>query len=260
MPTVLIIGGHGQLAQQITKKLTASKEPAYTVHSLIRNADQIADIKKLGALPVVQDIETATVPELTTTLNSISPHVVVWAAGAGYKAPPERIDAVDHLGAVKVMDALAASSSSTDNNKKKRLVSISALDVRDRENKPVPEWYNDDDKQRSEMIWKAIGLFLGAKFKADRELRVGNDKRGLEYTMVRPGGLSNEAGVGLVEAGKVHLGQMVRREDVASVVVACIENPDTIGLAFDVVGGQDSAVDAVKKVGDGRIDTFEGYY
>lgn len=257
MTVVLVVGGHGQVAQQITKQLVASKEPTYTVHSLIRNPDQASDIEKLGAIPVIQDIESATVPEVLTTLSRVKPNIVIWAAGAGYKSTPDRIDAVDHLGAVKIMDALGIASSAGDAGK--RFVSISALDIRDRE-KPVPEWYNDDDKKRSEMIWKGIGVFLEAKFKADKDLRTGNDKRGLDYTMVRPGGLINEAGVGLVDAGKVHLGTPVRREDVAGVVVACIENPDTIGLAFDVVGGQDAIVDAVKKVGDGRIDTFEGYY
>lgn len=259
MPVVLIVGGHGQLAQQITKQLVAAKSngndsATYTVHSLIRNPDQAPEIEKLGAVPVVQDLESASVSDLGATLGRVKPHVVVWAAGAGYTATPDRIDAVDHQAAVKVFDALAAAAGCG-----KRLVSVSAVDVRDRA-KPAPDWYDDDDAKRSELIWKSIGTFLGAKFKADRELRTGNDKRGLEYTMVRPGGLSNEPGVGVVSAGKVHLGKMVTRTDVAGVVVACIENPSTIGLAFDVVGGEVAVKDAVKSVGESKIDTFEGYY
>lgn len=259
MPVILVVGGHGQLAQLITKQLVAAKEPStFTVHSLIRNPDQVSDIVKLGAFPVIQDIEKASVPDILTTLSRVKPAVVIWAAGAGYKSTPDRIDAVDHQGAVKVFDALAIASNAGDCGK--RLISISALDIRDREHKPVPDWYDDDDKKRSEMIWKGIGHFLEAKFKADKELRTGNDKRGLEYTMIRPGGLSNEPGVEIVNAGKVHLGQMVTRADVASVVLACISEPTTIGLAFDVVGGQDPVLDAVKAVGANRTDTFEGYY
>lgn len=259
MPVVLIVGGHGQVAQHITKQLVAAKEPAsFTVHSVIRNPDQASVIEKLGAFPVIQDVEKASVPELLTILSRVKPAIVIWAAGAGYKSTPDRIDAVDHQGAVKIFDALAIASNAGECGK--RLVSISALDIRDRENKPVPDWYNEDDKQRSEMIWKGIGNFLEAKFKADKELRTGNDKRGLEYTMIRPGGLSNEPGVEIVNAGKVHLGQMVTREDVARVVVASINNSTTIGLAFDVVGGQDPIVDAVSEVGTNQVDTFEGYY
>lgn len=259
MPVVLIVGGHGQVAQHITKQLVAAKEPSsFTVHSLIRNPDQSSEIEKLGAFPVIQDVEKASVPELLNTLSRVKPAVVIWAAGAGYKSTPDRIDAVDHQGAVKIFDALAIASNAGECGK--RLVSISALDIRDRENKPVPDWYNDDDKQRSEMIWKGIGHFLKAKFKADKELRTGNDKRGLEYTMIRPGGLSNEPGTEIVSAGKVHLGQMVTREDIARVVVASINNPQTIGLAFDVVGGQTPIIDAVNDVGANKVDTFEGYY
>lgn len=259
MPVVLIVGGHGQVAQQITKQLVAAKTPStYTVHSLIRNPDQAPEIEKLGAFPVVQDLEAASVPDLLTTLSRVKPNVVVWAAGAGYRSTPDRIDAVDHQAAVKVFDALAIAAGAGDCGR--RLVSISALDIRDREAKPVPDWYDDEDRKRSELIWKSIGAFLGAKFKADRELRTGNDKRALEYTMVRPGGLSNDPGKGSVRAGKVHLGSMITREDVASVVAACIETPETIGLAFDVVGGDVNLKDAVKSVGEHKIDTFEGYY
>lgn len=259
MPVVLIVGGHGQVAQHITKQLVAAKEPvSFTVHSIIRSPDQTAEIEKLGAFPIVQDIEKASVPELLTTLSRVKPAVVIWAAGAGYKSTPDRIDAVDHQGAVKVFDALAIASNAGECGK--RLVSISALDIRDRENRPVPDWYNEDDKKRSELIWKGIGTFLEAKFKADKELRTGNAKRGLEYTMVRPGGLNNEAGAEVVDAGQVHLGQMITREDVARVVVASINDPKTIGLAFDVVGGQEPIVDAVSEVGTNRVDTFEGYY
>lgn len=258
MPTTLIIGGHGKVALHLTRQLLAEKSPPHTVHSIIRNPDQVHDLEKLGAFPMVQSIEEATVPELLTTLSRIKPDVVVWAAGAGYGSPPERIDAVDHLGAVKIMDALAIASKAGDTGK--RLVSISALDLRDREGKPLPEWYNEDDKTQSGRIWKGIGSFLTAKFKADKEMRTGNDRRGLDYTMVRPGGLSDDPGDGFVNAGKVHLGRMVKREDVARVVVECIKNHDTIGLAFDVVGGEDIISEAIKEVGNEKIDTFEGYY
>lgn len=181
MPTVLIVGGHGKVALEITKILIAEKEPAYSVYSLIRNPDQSGELQKLGTQPIVQDVEKATVPELLGTLSRTKPDVVVWAAGAGYGSPPDRIDAVDHQAAVKVMDALGIASQAGDAGK--RLVSISALDLRDRENKPVPDWYNDDDKKQSDGVWKAIGNFMKAKFEADKDLRTGNEKRGVNSTL-----------------------------------------------------------------------------
>jgi len=66
----------------------------------------------------------------------------------------------------------------------KRYVIVSAVDVRDRENRPEPEWYNDADRRRSEGVWRAIGVYMWAKLAADRSLVVENGRRGLEYTIV----------------------------------------------------------------------------
>lgn len=63
-----------------------------------------------------------------------------------------------------------------------------------------------------------------------------------------------------MNAGKVPLGNMVSREDVASTVLQCMKDEGTIGLAFDVVGGDTKIEDAVGKVSKEKIDTFEGFY
>ncbi|KAJ9144273.1 NAD-dependent epimerase/dehydratase [Pleurostoma richardsiae] len=257
MPVSLVVGGHGKVASHLTRILTSETQPPHTVHSIIRAAEQAADVEKLGAYPIVQSVEEATVPELLTTLSRIKPDLVVWAAGAPFGSG-DRIDKVDREGAIKVMDALAIAAQAGDTGK--RFVSISALDLRDRENRPVPDWYDEQDKSRSDRLWAAIGPHLVAKLAADRELRTGNDKRGLDYTIVRPGGLNNDPGQKAVAAGKVHLGRTIAREDVARVVAECLKNDNTIGLAFDAVGGDDPVAEAVKDVGAQKIDTFEGYY
>jgi len=65
----------------------------------------------------------------------------------------------------------------------------------------------------SERVWGAIGHYMQAKFEADRDLVRENGRRGLEYTIVRPGGLRDEEGTGRIEAGKVHFGErMIARE------------------------------------------------
>lgn len=101
---------------------------------------------------------------------------------------------------------------------------------------------------------------MRAKFAADRDLVTGNARRGLEYTIVRPGGLTLEKGTGKVSAGKVHSKATVSREDVAEVVVRCIEESGTVGLAFDVVGGETPITEAVAKVAEDKTNTFEGFY
>jgi len=120
--------------------------------------------------------------------------------------------------------------------------------------------YNDDDTAVSNRMWNAIGVYCEAKLAADRDLVTQNDRRKLDYTIVRPGSLNTEEGSGKVAAGKVHLGKSISREDVAEVIVRCINTPSTIGLAFDVVGGDSPIAHAVDEVGGQRVDTFEGRY
>lgn len=245
----LIFGGSGKCARHITRMLAAEGQ---TVFSIIRNADQKSEIEALGGKPMVQSIEDASVDDMAGTITQTKASTVLWCAGAG-GGSPERTKAVDNEGAIRSMDATAKAGV-------KRYIIISALDVRDREKKPEPEWYDDNDWQRSDRVWKAIKPYMEAKFAADRNLVTENHRRGLQYTIVRPGGLTNEPGQGKIAAGKVHLGSVISREDVAAVVVECMKNDGTIGLAFDCVGGDKSIKDAIAEVAKGKVDCFEGRY
>ncbi|KAI5357903.1 Putative NAD(P)-binding domain, NAD(P)-binding domain superfamily [Septoria linicola] len=251
MATTLIFGGSGKVARHITRILSSE---GGIVHSIIRKEEQKPDIISLGGKPIVQSIEDSSVEDLIQTIQSTKPSTVIWAAGAG-AGNPDRTQKVDHEGAVKAADATAKSGVT------KRYIIISAVDVRDRERKPEPEWYNDEDRDRSNKVWGAIGPYMHAKFAADRDLVTKNGERKLEYTIVRPGGLSEDAGTGKIAAGKVHLNRTIPREDVARAVVECIKNDATKGLAFDLVGGDEWSVqDAVANVARERVDTFEGRY
>ncbi|KAH0149971.1 NAD(P)-binding protein, partial [Aureobasidium melanogenum] len=226
-----------KVARHLTTKLVAS---SYTVHSIIRKESQIPELEALGSKPIVQSIEESSVNDLAATIKKHSPNVVIWSAGAGG-------------GAIKVFDATAAAGV-------KRFIIVSAVDIRDRGNKPTPEWYNDDDNAVSKRMWGAIGVYCEAKLAADRDLVTQNGRRKLDYTIVRPGSLNTDKGSGKVAAGKVHLGNSVSREDIAEVIVQCIKNPSTIGLAFDVVGGETPIPQAIEEVASQKIDTFEGHY
>jgi nucleoside-diphosphate-sugar epimerase len=250
MPRALIFGGTGKVARRLTT-LLRSKNPPWEVYSIIRDPSQNESLSETGANPILQSIEESSVEELQGTIAQTKPDVVVWSAGAGGKGGPQRTDAVDRQGAIKVFDALRPGD---------RFIMVSAVDVRDRENKPQPEWYDGGDVQRSEMMWGSIGHYMRAKYAADRDLRVNNEKRGLKYTIVRPGGLNDEPGKGMVAAGKVHIEKMISRDDVAATILACIQNEGTIGLAFDVVGGETSIEEAVRSVAEKKEDCFEGYY
>ncbi|EFY91743.1 hypothetical protein J3459_015232 [Metarhizium acridum] len=252
MPTTVIIGGNGKVARHLTRILVAEMQPIHHVHSMIRTTSQIPDIEALGATPVVQSIEAASVSDIAHTLGKIKPDSVVFLASAPF-AERDRASSVDRDGAIKCMDACAEAGV-------KRFIVVSSMDVRDCDKRPVPDWYNEGDVKASARLWGAIEPWMRAKLAADRELRVGNIGRKLDYTIVRPGRLTDGAGVGLVSVGKAHLGNSVSREDVARVVAACLTNRDTIGLAFDVTGGDSPVAPAVARVGADRVDAFEGYY
>lgn len=250
MATTLIFGGSGKVARHLTRLLAAEGQ---TVHSIIRNPDQKSDIESLGGKPIVQSIEDSSVEDFISTIKSTNPSTIVWAAGAG-GGSPERTKKVDNEGAIKSMDATAKAGVT------KRYIIISAVDVRDRENKPEPEWYNDADRERSNKVWGAIGPYMAAKFAADRDLVTKNNERGLEYTIVRPGGLSQDPGTGKIAAGKVHFDTMISREDVAKAVVEIMKNDGTKGLAIDMVGGDTPIKDAIAEVAKNKVDTFAGRY
>jgi nucleoside-diphosphate-sugar epimerase len=254
MPSALIFGGSGKVAKHLTR-LLSSQSPPWTIYSIIRNADHTPDLKALGphVEPLVQSIEDSSVSDIASTLRSHKPDIVVWAAGAGGKGGQDRTDKVDREGAIKSFDACAEAGV-------KRYIMVSANDVRDRERKLVPEWYEEDDIKVSDKSWGAIPHYFKAKLAADRDLVSNNGRRGLEYTIVRPSTLSEEPGKGTVKAGRVRLGQQISREDVAATIMECIKNEGTVGLAFDLLGGDVPIKEAVKRVADERVDCFEGYY
>ncbi|KAL8357919.1 hypothetical protein RB601_009381 [Gaeumannomyces tritici] len=275
MPTTLILGGAGKLARQLTAQLLA-QDPPHAVHSLIRagaDPSQADDLRRLGVRSVIAlDLETCTVADLAAAIRAADPvpEVVVWCAGAPFGADPGRIDAVDHLAAVKAMDACAqvVVAENQAAAAAKRFVSVSMLDLRDREHKPVPPWYTPDDVAGSDRLWGGpMGAWARAKLAADAELCRGNDRRGLDFTVVRPGGLGpTEDAKGTVAAGRVPgclsaAGRRtVSRADVAAVLVECVRDRAAVGLAFDVVGGDEPVADAVTRVARDKEDTFQGFY
>ena len=247
--SALIFGGSGKVARHVTKLLVAE---GATVHSIIRKPEQKASIEALGGKPIVESIEASSVDDMAATITSAGANVVLWCAGAG-GGSQERTLAVDRDGAIKTMDATVKAGV-------KRYIIVSAIDVRDREGKGVPEWYDAEDRSRSDRVWGAIGPYMKAKLEADVSLVTENARRGLDYTILRPGGLSDDVGTGKIVAGKIHMHNTISREDVAAVVVACVYQPSTAGLAIDFVNGDTPVADAIAEVAKNRVNTFEGHY
>lgn len=212
---VAIAGGHGQIALRLARVLS---ERGDRVRSLIRNPDHADDVRATGAEPVVCDLEHAAEEEVATAIAGAD--AVVFAAGAGPGSGSERKDTMDYGGAVKLIAAAKQGGI-------RRYVIVSSVGAD--ANAP-----GDD----------TFAVYLRAKGRADDDLRAS----GLDYTVVRPGRLTNAPGTGSVALGEgVDRGE-IPRDDVAAVLAAVLPASSTIGKTLDLVSGDvpvDEAVAAV---------------
>ena len=165
---VVIAGGHGKIALILERLLAeAGHEPV----AIIRNPDHRADVDATGAAAVVLDLEDASVDEVGQVLKNAD--AAVFAAGAGPGSTAERKFTVDRDAAILLADAAEAAGVP-------RLIVISAIGT-------------DDFDPDSDDIFQ---LYSRAKSEADAAVR----SRDLDWTIVRPGGLTNDAGTGRVLA------------------------------------------------------------
>jgi nucleoside-diphosphate-sugar epimerase len=209
---IVIAGGHGKIALLLERLLA---DADHQVRGLIRNPEHEADVREAGAEPVLTDLEALDVDELTTLIGSAD--AIVFAAGAGPDSGPQRKWTLDYAGAVKLMEVARR-------NGIDRYVIVSAMSA-------DPEAADDG----------GFGTYLRAKGQADKKLA----ESGLAFTIVAPGGLTDEPGTGRVSTGR-HLDRgQIPRADVAAVLAAVLATPSTVGLAFDVVSGDTPIAEAI---------------
>jgi uncharacterized protein YbjT (DUF2867 family) len=85
---------------------------------------------------------------------------------------------------------------------------------------------------------EVFAIYLRAKARADQAV-MDSDRA---WTVVRPGGLTDDPGTGLVALDRHVERGKVPREDVAAVLAAVLDDDRTIGHVFEVVGG-DTEID-----------------
>jgi uncharacterized protein YbjT (DUF2867 family) len=208
---VVIAGGHGQIALRLEKLLAARGD---TARGLIRNPGQAGDLEAVGAQAVVFDLEgDDDLAPLVTGADA-----VVFAAGAGPGSGEARKQTMDLGGAVKLIEAARSSGV-------RRYVMVSSIGA--------------DHPERGQGPMRP---YLEAKAAADAALEAS----GLDHTIIRPGGLTNEEGNGRVAIGQdLDYGQ-VSRDDVAATILAVLDTPSTVGKAFTLLGGDVPIDEAVR--------------
>jgi nucleoside-diphosphate-sugar epimerase len=230
----VLFGGHGKVSLHITRIATQSPYN-WQIDSLHRSPAHDQDIRNVGGNPIALDLEKSSTSDLVEKFSGADG--IIWSAGAGGKDGKERTWAVDYECAVKAYDAAEKAGV-------RRFVMVSAIDIRNRD-KPPPEWYTKQDLEMSERIWKVIPEYMKAKLAAEEDLYKRAGK--LDWTVVRPSGLTDDAGTGKVALGKAPL-TTIPREDVARVVIACVLERGTIGKALDLSAGDTPIDEAIKSV------------
>jgi uncharacterized protein YbjT (DUF2867 family) len=211
---VVVVGGHGKIALRLLKLLS---ERGDTGRGLIRNPDQAADLEAVGAEAVVCDVESE--GNISGAVGSAD--AIVFAAGAGPGSGPERKKTVDLGGALKSIDAAKKNGIA-------RFLIVSAIGAGD------PP---DGDE--------GMAPYMRAKADADEAVAAS----GLDFTIVRPGSLSDDPGTGMVsiDGAEPHETQ-IPRDDVAAVLLGCIDAPNTVGKTFILLGGEQEIAAALAEL------------
>lgn len=213
---VAIAGGHGKIGL-ILGRLLADRGDS--VRGLIRDPGQADDLRAVGVEPVLCDLERADGAEVAAAVRGAD--AIVFAAGAGPGSGVERKRSMDLGGAVKLIDAAGAAVVS-------RYVMVSAMGA------ATPPAEGGD----------AFGEYLRAKAEADLALAAS----GLAFTIVRPGGLTDDPATGRVAvATSLDRGE-IPRADVAAVLAAVLAAPNAVGQTFELIAGETPVEEAIAQL------------
>lgn len=207
---ITIAGAHGNIAMLLHPVLLSK---GHHVRGIIRKEEQAGDLRELGIEPVICDMEKT--EDLTGAVGEAD--AVLFAAGAGPGSGAERKWSVDRDGAIKLIEAAR-------DNGIRRYLMISAMGL---------------DQPRGSEVFR---VYLKAKAEADEALR----DSGLDYTILKPGRLTDEPGTGRVTLGSNLERAEIPRQDVAAVLAEVLENPGTVGHTFDLVSGNTPVEKAVE--------------
>ncbi|KWU59489.1 SDR family oxidoreductase [Priestia sp. YIM B13446] len=209
---VLVVGANGTTGKQVVEKVANSKQ--HEAYAMIRDEKQADALKKLGANVVLGDLEQ----DVSDALRGMD--AVIFAAGSGGNTGDEKTIAVDQNGAKNIIDEAK-------NQGVKRFVMLSSMGT-------------DAPEQGPE----GLQLYLRAKAIADEYLKQSN----LQYTIVRPGTLSNDQATGKIDINNdiEDKSQTIPRADVATVLVECLNEEATIGKTFEMLAGETEIEQAIK--------------
>lgn len=200
---------------RLTRLLVAEGEE---VIGLIRNPDHADDVRHAGASAVVCDLEHATPEEVSAVIQGAD--TAVFAAGAGAGSGAARKLSMDRDGAIKLLHACVSAGAD-------RYAIVSSVGA---EHPP-----DGDD---------VFSVYQRAKAEADEAVR--NSDR--EWTIVRPGRLTDEPGTGRVRIDSEPFRGEVARDDVAAVLARLLNDERAARRVLYVNGGEEPIERALERV------------
>lgn len=211
---VVIAGGHGQIALKLEKLLASRGDQAV---GIVRNPDHVADLEAIGAEAVVLDLEKSDVDAVAKALEGAD--AAIFAAGAGPGSGTDRKDTVDRAAA----ELFAAASVQAGVRRHVQVGSMGA------------------DKWETADVPADFRIYLKAKKAAEDDLRA----RDLEWTILRPGQLTDDDGNGRILIADATGRGPIPRQDVAAILVALLDNPSTAGRVLEAISGDTAISQAV---------------
>ncbi|RSM38745.1 NAD-dependent dehydratase [Amycolatopsis balhimycina DSM 5908] len=214
---VVIAGGHGQIALRLERLLAARGDEAV---GIIRNPAHLVDLEAAGAQPVVLDLENSDVDAVAEVLKGAD--AAVFAAGAGPGSGTARKDTVDRGAAALFAEAAERAGV-------RRHVQVGSIGADNPENPDVSEEFRH---------------YLRAKRAAEDDLKA----RDLDWTILRPGQLTDDPGTGLVLLAEKTGRGPIPRDDVAAVLAGLLETPASVHRTLTLISGEvaiDEAISAL---------------
>ncbi|MDR6226004.1 SDR family oxidoreductase [Desmospora profundinema] len=210
---ILVIGANGQIGQQVVKRLASA---GHEVRAMIRDPEHAARMEELGGHPVIADLEK----DFSHAVQGVG--AIYFTAGSGAHTGPDKTLSVDRDGAIRSIEE-------AEQRGVERYIMLSSL-----------------RSQRPEEGPEKIRHYLEAKKAADERLM----KTDLNYTIVRPGRLSNEEGTGQVALARnlPFYPDPIPRADVAQVLAMVLEQPATYRTGFDLLPGETPIPEAVRSL------------
>ncbi|PTI76018.1 oxidoreductase [Staphylococcus succinus] len=212
--SILVIGANGGVGQHLVNQLKESNE-SFTAG--VRKEEQVKSLEDKGIEAILIDVEADDLATLTEKIKGYDK--VIFSVGSGGSTGADKTISVDLDGAIKSIKASEA-------NHVKQYVMVSTYDSR-------REAFDASGDLKPYTI---------AKHYADEYLKQAN----IPYTIVHPGGLTDEAGTNKIEVGAFFEGRgTIPREDVATVLKEVVTTDNLLNTEFQIISGEEEITSAL---------------